>query len=74
MARNTSERPNEVDTDADRYPTVKQGLRKLLEADDLDDTILDRLDVRFLANGEVTCRTWEPRAEEFRVVFIPAPV
>lgn len=71
MAKEGTQDQVSIDTDADRYPTIKDGLRKLLHSPDLENLTVDRLDVRFLANGDVTCRMWEPRADDFLVVFVP---
>lgn len=52
------------DHDIDRYPTFNQGMQRILNEAAIDDAPIDRLEVRFLANGDCTYRYWTPRAEE----------
>lgn len=52
------------DHNADRYPSFKQGLSRILQESRIEDTPIERLEVHFLANGEATYRYWAPRADE----------
>lgn len=73
MARDSQQTPSKVDHNTDRFPTLKEGLRRILGDDTVEDITIDRLDVRYQANGEVAFRYWEPRAEEPNVGFLPDP-
>lgn len=59
-------------TDIDRYPTLSQALTKIHAEIASGKVVIDRLELTCLANGEVNCKWWEPRAEEPTFVFIPA--
>lgn len=60
-----------IDTDQDRYPTLRQALWAINQvAADLDGHV-ERVEVTCLANGEANSRWWAPRADEPEVVHIP---
>jgi hypothetical protein len=67
------ESAGEVDFNSDRYPTAREGIRRILEALDNPDAQVDRVEVNFLANGEATYRIWEARAEEPEGGVLPSP-
>jgi hypothetical protein len=60
-----------VDTDTDRYPTVKAAFSAILN--DLEDPErkVDRVEATCLANGDVTYRSWSPRSDDAEGSFIP---
>jgi hypothetical protein len=60
-----------VDTDADRYPSTVEGLRRVIRDAELPEGGIERLEVRFLASGEATYRVWLPRAEEPEGGYLP---
>jgi hypothetical protein len=62
-----------VNTDEDRYPTVRQALHKVGQALPDEAVTVDRLELHVLANGEVNCKWWRPRSEEAEFVHIPDP-
>lgn len=62
----------EFDHNADRYPRLSDALTSVLDALDDPDLVVDRVELTALANGECNCRWWEPRAEEYDFVHIPA--
>jgi hypothetical protein len=39
-------------------------MRRILQEAEIEDVPIERLEVNFLASGEVTYRYWAPRAEE----------
>lgn len=53
-----------IDTDADRYPDAKTALSRISNDLDFPSSGVERIEIRFLANGEGVYRIWEPRAEE----------
>lgn len=53
-----------IDTDLDRYPDAKTALARISNDLDFPTEGVERLDIRFLANGEGVYRMWAPRAEE----------
>jgi hypothetical protein len=53
----------DVDTDRNRYTNQEDALRRLLDEERFPFTQVDRLELGFLANGEVTVR-WRPLGEE----------
>lgn len=73
--RNTPEtsgqQASEIDTDADRFPTATSGLRRLIQEGSLPDGPVERLEVRWLANGEGVYRVWPARAEEPEGGYVP---
>lgn len=60
-------------TDEDRYPTLTQALARIGSEIASGGVTVDRLEITCLANGEVNCKWWSPRAEEAEFVFLPAP-
>lgn len=48
--------PAVADQDVNKHPTIKEALARISDAEDLPDIQIFKLDVRTLANGEVTCR------------------
>jgi hypothetical protein len=62
-----------ADRNSDNYPTAKAGLSRLVDEGYFESTHIDRLEVHFLANGEVTYRYWAPRAEESEGGVLEAP-
>jgi hypothetical protein len=73
VARDAKVEARDFDHNVDRYPTVAEALRKVINDPNFEGGVVERVDVRVQANGEVTYRYWEPRAEEPGVGFIPAP-
>jgi hypothetical protein len=55
----------------DKYPKLKKILAELVQADDIPDVPIERLELTTLANGDATYRYWEARAEESEGGFIP---
>jgi hypothetical protein len=53
-----------LDTDSDRYPTVKQALRLLQEDANCPNYQTDLIELRPQANGEVAWRVRPARSEE----------
>lgn len=73
MVREGEVSPGKTDTDADRYPTAREGLRRVLKEAVLPDGPIESLEVTFLASGEATYRIRPPRAEETDGGYLPVP-
>jgi hypothetical protein len=63
---------SEVNYDEDRFADANKALSALVNDDDFPDGPVERVEVSFMANGEVSWRVWEPRAEEARQGFYSA--
>ena len=72
MAKESTKADRKVDFNSDRYPTAQEGLRRVLDEGDWAKITVDRIEVRFQANGEGTYRYWSPRAEEPEMGFLPS--
>ena len=53
-----------MDTDKDLYRTPEQALRAVIREEDFPSDPVDRIEVHFLASGELTWRAWPARADE----------
>lgn len=62
-----------LDTDQDRYPEVKDAIRRILNDGEFEVAHVDRIQIFSQANGDLAYRYWEPRAEEPFVGFIRGP-
>lgn len=67
----TAAEQEQLDTDQDRYRNFYEGLQAIIDAAEAPDTPIDRLEATFLANGEITYRWFEARAEEPEGGLIP---
>lgn len=75
-SKNTSRAPEGepgFDPDVDRFPGAVDGLRRIIQEGVLPEGPIDRLEVSFLASGEVAYRWREPRAEEWGICHLSAP-
>jgi len=63
MASEAETEARDVDTDHDRYRNHEDALRAVLDSSDLPIDQIDRYEMGFLANGEVTVR-WRPLGSE----------
>lgn len=61
-----------VNTDADRYPKFKEGMRRILDESNVPDDEVSRLEVNFLPNGEATYRYWIRKDEDSEGGVLPA--
>lgn len=74
---NVTETPQERrepdNPDEDRYPSVVEGIHKLLDANVLPDGPAELVELRWQASGECTYRITPPRAEESEIGLLRAP-
>jgi hypothetical protein len=73
VARDSKQAPTQVDTDQDRYPAVKDALRRLINEVDFETETVEALHVYCQASGEVSVRYLPPRAEEPLIGYLPPP-
>lgn len=64
MSKQRPDNRGQIDTDADRYPTLKDGLSRVIATASEPDAIISRIDVRFDAGGHGYYRYWVGREEE----------
>lgn len=57
----------------DRYRDPREALRMVLEAEELPAGDVQRLEIGFQANGEVTCRVWQARDEDPVILILTDP-
>lgn len=57
-------------SDVDRFPNLVDVLQRVLEAEDIPKTDVQKVEINCLANGEATARVWAARAEEPEGVFL----
>jgi len=69
----TTDDGQELDTELDRYPTLEEIFSKILDAVDVTDGPVDRIEVTALASGECTYRVWQARTEEPEQGYFPPP-
>jgi hypothetical protein len=72
LGKSRTETQPEIDTDADRYPSLTSVLNKVQHRMPSELVHIERLEVTCLANGDATFRVWAPRAEEPETGFIPS--
>jgi hypothetical protein len=72
LGKSRTETQPEIDTDADRYPSLTSVLNKVQQRMPSEVVHIERLEVTCLANGDATYRVWTPRAEEPETGFIPS--
>lgn len=60
-------------TDVDQYPTLKDGLTRLLRNTTHGEELVRRIDIRFGANGDAYYRIWVGREEDNGAGFVAAP-
>lgn len=53
-----------VDTDSDRYPTLRRVMWRITKESPLLDQDVERVEINLLASGEATYKVWAPRADE----------
>jgi hypothetical protein len=70
-AEKTTAEASTLDTEQDRYPEIRQALRRILESAEVGTGQVERLEVFFHASGDATYRYWAPRAEESEGGYIP---
>lgn len=66
-----AENASGIDHNADRYTPQETALTRLLDDDRFPSTQVDRLELGFLASGEVTVRWRELGAEEYDGTVYP---
>src|SRR3569623_2511472 len=59
--------------DTDRFPTLSEGLQRLLDSSSAGDEQIRRIDIRFGAGGDGVYRYWVGRDEEWGAGQIPGP-
>lgn len=76
MARNqkSTREATALDPDVDHYPELVDVFSKILEADELPEGKVERVEVYCLAGGDATYRIYPPRAEEPIIGYFPPPV
>lgn len=72
MAAEAEQTSVDFDTDEDRYTTQESALRQLLDHQAFPMTQVDRIEIGFLANGEVTVRWREQGLEEYDGIVLSA--
>lgn len=71
MAQGSGKGSSKVDTDADRHPTLARALSKALKAANEPDLQVEWVELSCQANGDISFRYREPRADEVTVGFAP---
>jgi hypothetical protein len=63
----------EVNTDEDRYLTLREVCDKIVQEADRFGERVERVEINVFANGDATFRVWPPRAEEPDGGYLPGP-
>jgi hypothetical protein len=71
VAKESTKNRPETDTDRDRYPELSKVFSKILEAEDIPQGAIERVEVSCLAGGDATYRVYTPRAEEPIIGYFP---
>jgi hypothetical protein len=66
-----SRKESNVDHNTNRNPKIHTALRQIMQHEDLPEAQVFKLDVRTLANGEVTCRYLLVGEDEWEGFVIP---
>lgn len=61
----------QFDTDADRYPSIKEVFAVVLDRLGEEDSPVERVEVTALASGEATYRVWPAREEDPETGYLP---
>jgi hypothetical protein len=64
VAKEGQKAQSKVNTDVDRFPTMEEGLRDVLDSLTEGDLHVRRIDIRFDASGSGVYRYWPGREEE----------
>jgi len=62
---------DDFDHNKDRYPDAKKALARIQQEGNLPRGGVERLEVSFFADGALTYRVWEARAEEPDGGYLP---
>jgi hypothetical protein len=64
VAKESKAANTEVETDADRYPKLRQVFTAILDAEDIPQEGVNHLEVHCGAGGDATYRVYTPGADE----------
>lgn len=67
-----AKKDEDFDHNADRYPRIRHALSAVQDKLPNEALYVERIEFVCMANGEVNCRWWTPRAEEPDGIFLPS--